>query len=56
MSAMSELWAEINELVENDVDPLDIVIILMETYNMDHRTAQKFVTDVVNHNFELKNK
>jgi len=56
MSAMSELWAEINELVENDVDPLDIVRILVETRGLDHRTAQKFVTDVVNHCFEIKNK
>lgn len=56
MSAMSEMWVEIQELIENDVDPQEVARILVETRGMDHRTAQKFVTDVVNHSFEIKNK
>ena len=54
MSAMSDLFLEIQELIENDVDPQEVVQILVETRNMDHRSAQRFVTDVVNHCFEVK--
>ena len=56
MSAMSELWIEIQELIENDVDPQEIAQILVESRGMDHRAAQKFVTDVVNASYEYKNK
>lgn len=46
MSAMSELYTEIQEMVECCVDETHIVQLLIDRYDMDPTTAKKFVTGV----------